>query len=86
VAPGRYPGNRAIPAGPDYASYVPDAADFAPDAALLDQLNDELGAVDEALRRLDDGSYGTCVVCGWRLDPEQLKEDPLMARCPRHPV
>jgi RNA polymerase-binding transcription factor DksA len=86
VSPGRGAGNRGTPAGPDYASGVPDTADFPPDALLLDQVNDELGAVDEALRRLDEGTYGTCEVCGSRLDPEQLKQDPLMTRCPGHPV
>jgi RNA polymerase-binding transcription factor DksA len=79
-------GNRGTRAGPDYASSVPDTADLPPDAALLEQVNDELGAVDEALRRLDEGSYGTCDVCGSPLDPERLKQDPLMTRCPGHPV
>jgi len=65
---------------------VPDTADFYPDALLLDQVTEELGAVDDALRRLDEGTYGMCEVCSSRLDPAQLKQDPLLTRCPGHPV
>jgi DnaK suppressor protein len=66
-------------------SYAPsDAAEVFPDAALLDRVNADLGAVDEALRRLDDGSYGTCRVCGAPLDAERLEEDPLLALCRDH--
>jgi DnaK suppressor protein len=63
---------------------VSDAAEIPPDAALLDQVNADLGAVDDALRRLDDGTYGTCHVCGAQLDAESLQEDPLLALCPHH--
>ncbi len=58
--PRRYSGGR----WPDYASTVSDAAEIPADAALLDQVSADLGAVDEALRRLDEGTYGTCQVCG----------------------
>ncbi len=61
-----------------------DATEVLPDAALLDQVNADLGAVDEALRRLDDGSYGTCQVCGAQLDAKALEEDPLLMLCPYH--
>jgi RNA polymerase-binding transcription factor DksA len=61
-----------------------DAGGLLPDAALLDQVNAELGAVDEALRRLDDGSYGSCQVCGAHLDARRLEEDPLLVLCPDH--
>jgi RNA polymerase-binding transcription factor DksA len=65
-----------------------DAASDAPsvlsDAGLLDQVNADLGAVDEALRRLDDGTYGTCRVCGAQLDATRLEEDPILILCPDH--
>jgi RNA polymerase-binding transcription factor DksA len=61
-----------------------DSAEVPRDAALLDQVNTDLGAVDEALRRLDDGTYGTCEVCGARLDPQRLETDPLLTLCPIH--
>jgi RNA polymerase-binding transcription factor DksA len=61
-----------------------DTAEVHPDAVLLDQVNADLGAVDEALRRLDDESYGTCQVCGAQLDARILEEDPLLMLCPDH--
>jgi DnaK suppressor protein len=63
---------------------VSDAAEVPREAALLDQVNADLGAVDEALRRLDDGTYGSCLVCGAQLDASRLEEDPLLALCPHH--
>jgi DnaK suppressor protein len=50
-------------------------------AAELDRLHGELGAVDDALRRLDDGSYGSCERCGAPLGDDRLEDDPTAARC-----
>jgi RNA polymerase-binding transcription factor DksA len=44
----------------------------------------ELDAVEHALERLDDGSYGACEVCGTRLDDAQLAGDPTARHCPAH--
>ncbi len=40
-----------------------------------------LAAVDVALRRIDDGSYGTCVVCGRPIDEERLQAVPYATLC-----
>ena len=32
--------------------------------------------IDDALRRIDDGSYGQCAVCGKPIDEERLKAMP----------
>ena len=44
----------------------------------------ELDAVEHALRRLDDGSYGSCDVCGSALDDAQLAADPTARHCSGH--
>jgi DnaK suppressor protein len=54
------------------------------DIARLDEIGSELAAVDTTLRRLDDGSYGTCEVCGRRLDADMLEADVLSTRCAAH--
>src|SRR6201992_2588371 len=41
-------------------------------AALLDQAREHLAAVAEALRRLGEGDYGRCEVCGQPIAPERL--------------
>jgi sigma-B regulation protein RsbU (phosphoserine phosphatase) len=43
-----------------------------------------LDEVDAALRRMDDGSYGLCDVCGERIEPERLLTDPLVRVCVDH--
>ena len=36
----------------------------------------ELRDIDDALRRLDDGTYGLCVVCGRPIPDERLEANP----------
>jgi len=58
--------------------------DPVPDpAALLAEAEAELAAVDDALRRLDDGTYGRCRACGGTIADEVLASNPLAERCAR---
>lgn len=50
-------------------------------AAVLARAEAELTEVNEALRRLDDGSYGTCEACGEAITEGQLDADPFARRC-----
>jgi RNA polymerase-binding transcription factor DksA len=56
----------------------------AADIERLDVIGAELEAVDAALERLDDGSYGQCVVCGEPVGDDRLAADPLALRCAAH--
>jgi DnaK suppressor protein len=42
-----------------------------------------LAQVEEALKRLDDGTYGTCVVCGEPIEPARLRAIPETPYCIR---
>jgi RNA polymerase-binding transcription factor DksA len=42
------------------------------DLARQTMFEARLGLIDEALRRLERGDYGTCVVCGKQIPPERL--------------
>ena len=44
-------------------------------------LKDERNAVVQALQRLQDGTYGTCVDCGKEIPAERLKAQPEAIRC-----
>lgn len=44
-----------------------------------------LDGLDEALARLDAGSYGTCEWCGASISDERLAEFPTARTCDRHP-
>jgi len=56
----------------------------AADVSRLDEIGAELEAVDAALGRLDDGTYGACAVCGRALDRAGPEADPLATRCAEH--
>ncbi len=63
----------------------PWAADpWATDVAALRPAAARLAGIETALRALDDGSYGTCGVCGRELEDAVLLADPLARRCPDH--
>ena len=51
------------------------------DLALRDRSDHQLVLVDEALARLDDGTFGTCVRCGQPIAAERLEALPWAARC-----
>ena len=52
----------------------------APGAELIDLLQQ----VDQALERIDTGSYGLCQVCHDAIEPERLVADPLTCFCLDH--
>src|SRR5689334_18718186 len=49
--------------------------------ALAAQLQESLDAVEAALVRMDEGTYGTCVRCGKAISPARLEAMPSSARC-----
>ena len=51
------------------------------DLALRDRSDQQLVLVDEALVRLDDGTFGMCVRCGQPIALERLEALPWAARC-----
>ena len=44
-------------------------------------LRDIMVQVEEALERLDEGTYGTCARCGQPINPERLEAFPYVAYC-----
>jgi len=40
-----------------------------------------IAKIEEALRRLDDGSYGICEACGEKIGTERLKARPVTTLC-----
>src|ERR1700745_2643625 len=49
--------------------------------ASLSQL---LASVDDALRRIDEGTFGICETCHDSVEPERLLADPLVRFCLDH--
>jgi RNA polymerase-binding transcription factor DksA len=49
---------------------------------VLAKVREELDEVEEAMKRVEDGSYGRCEACGNTLSAEELDAFPLARRCP----
>ncbi|MHA6782885.1 TraR/DksA family transcriptional regulator [Pseudonocardia saturnea] len=65
----------------DYGSETVEAMDSE---LLVDTVADQRRVVQEALARVEDGSYGRCAVCGTEIDDERLDARPEAATCREH--
>jgi RNA polymerase-binding transcription factor DksA len=72
-AVGQHPG--------DYGSEVAAAMD---QELLADTLADQRRRITTALERLDEGTYGQCMVCGTTIDDERLDARPEALTCREH--
>lgn len=54
------------------------------DLSILDSLEAEFVEIDSALSRLDDGTYGTCEVCGGPVGGERIQALPATRFCVEH--
>jgi len=50
-------------------------------AAMIGNLRDMLVAIDEALEKIEDGTYGVCEVCGKNLPKKRLDALPEATMC-----
>ena len=48
---------------------------------IIDRRSSRLALVEDALRRITEGTYGTCAECGERISPARLEADPAVALC-----
>jgi len=51
------------------------------DLSILERVQAELADVEHALRRLDDGTYGTCEACGRPIGESRLEAVPAARFC-----
>ncbi|MCD2189696.1 TraR/DksA family transcriptional regulator [Actinomycetospora soli] len=72
-AMGQHPG--------DYGTEV---EEFMDAEAMEDLTARQVTEIDEALARIEDGSWGRCVVCGRDIDAERLEARPQAERCREH--
>lgn len=68
----------ALGAPADVAS---DLADAELDSGLAEAASDRLAAIEAALRRVADGSYGICRGCRRAIDVERLRALPWATEC-----
>jgi RNA polymerase-binding protein DksA len=51
------------------------------DYTLGENSEQVLSEINSALKRIDDGTYGTCTVCGKDIAPERLEAHPWASLC-----
>ncbi len=51
------------------------------DLSILERVEAELADIEHAMRRLDEGSYGTCEACGKPIGDERLEALPAARLC-----
>jgi DnaK suppressor protein len=49
--------------------------------ARKQRVNERIAALQEALGRVDEGTYGQCIQCGAQIDPERLEILPTAVQC-----
>ena len=80
--------NQALGALIEEREQLPDALDLAADESdrefglrLQDRERRLLHKIEEAIHRVDDGSYGTCEACGEDIDERRLMARPVATHC-----
>ncbi len=68
----------------DFADRGQVSAEIGENRALADSLSNKLEQVEKAFARLEDGTYGTCEVCGAEIAKERLAALPATTRCVQH--
>lgn len=75
-------------AAPDFDENFADSAQVTAEqvenATLAATLRDQLSDVEVALERIDDGTYGTCEVCGAEIAAARLEAMPSTRFCIDH--
>jgi DnaK suppressor protein len=60
------------------------AAEMGENRVLYDQLRRDLDDIEKALQRMDEGTYGTCEVCGNAIGEARLEVMPSTRVCIDH--
>jgi DnaK suppressor protein len=68
----------------NFADSAQVAAERGENKVLYDQLRRDLDDIENALERMDSGSYGTCEVCGATIGPDRLEVMPATRFCIQH--
>ncbi|CAA9431953.1 MAG: hypothetical protein AVDCRST_MAG66-3346 [uncultured Pseudonocardia sp.] len=66
------------------ADYGTEVATTMDAAHLVAAIDDQRRTVQDALTRLDSGSYGRCTVCDREIDGERLEARPEASTCREH--
>lgn len=74
-------GTRFPDYGNDEESAVSEVEDYDTNVGLDNDLNKDFRATKAALKRIEEGDYGTCLKCGKQIEAMRLKAYPAAAVC-----
>lgn len=77
----RHTRHRDEPLPPDFAEQAVELENGETLVALDREVHAELRAIEQALRRLEDGSYGDCSTCGEPISRQRLEALPFTSQC-----
>jgi RNA polymerase-binding transcription factor DksA len=63
------------------ADHATDLLDHELDQSLEENADNVVAEIDEALWRIENGTYGTCAVCGKKIPEERLDAIPYATLC-----
>ena len=63
------------------ADHASDLVDLEVDQSLVENADHVIAEIDDALWRIEDGTYGTCAVCGVAIPEERLEAIPYATLC-----
>lgn len=69
---------------PDILDQAKNTQSFEENEGIERDLEIRFDAVLAALKRIEDGTYGECTVCGTTISKERLAADPAASTCVRH--
>ena len=69
------------PVSADFAEQATETENDEVLAALEDETNETIANIKNSLKRMEEGSYGVCAVCGIEIPEERIKALPYTDKC-----
>ena len=73
--------HKDAPVSADFAEQATETENVEVLAALEDETNATIADIKLALRRMEEGNYGQCSVCGVEIPEERMKALPYTDKC-----
>lgn len=73
--------HKESPVSADFAEQATESENDEVLVALEDETNATINNIKHALKRMEEGSYGTCAICGIEIPEERIKALPYTDKC-----
>ncbi len=73
--------HKESPVSADFAEQATESENDEVLVALEDETNATINNIKHALKRMEEGNYGTCAICGIEIPEERIKALPYTDKC-----